>query len=288
MFPNVTLVQLRCFRAVIEQGGFTTAANHLCLSQSAVSQAVSQLEKTIGNPLVVRDREGVMPTSAGKVVLDEARIALAAIERMVVSTTSTLTLTGVLNVGVVQSAAVNLLPKWIRQLRTEHPRVTVKLFEGTDPEVMDWMLAGVVDVGITSRVHSDLSSLPVYQDDYLIVLPSDHRLAKRPYLGLEALNGERMLLSGGGCETLIEELLAASGSAPDIICLVRDNTTLVSMVRAGVGLTIMPELALMNDRTGIVVVELRPALPRTLYCLTRAPGDHPPILQAFVSHVQRG
>jgi DNA-binding transcriptional LysR family regulator len=273
---------------VIEQGGFTAAAHHLCLSQSAVSQAVALLEKTVGAPLVLRGRDGVRATTAGRAVLKEARIALAAIERMIVSASAPSHLSGTLSVGVVQSAAVNLLPKWVRQLRAEHPLVTVRLFEGTDPEVMDWMLAGVIDVGITSRVHPDLSARAVYQDDYLVVMPLGHPLAGRPYLTMAALHGERMLLSGGGCETLIVELLAAAGSAPDVVCLVRDNTTLISMVREGVGLTIMPELALTDDRAGIAVVGLRPALPRTLHCLTREAGGHAPVLQAFVDLVQNG
>lgn len=286
MLPNVTLVQLRCLRAVIEQGGFTAAAQYLCLSQSAVSQAVALLEKAVGGPLVIRGRDGVMPTNNGKIVLKEARIALAAIERILSSTSQASPLSGTLGVGVVQSAAVNLLPTWLRHLRAAHPLMSVKLFEGTDPEVMEWLLAGVVDVGITSRVHPDLVSQPVHQDDYLVALPVDHSLAGLPHLTMASLHGERMLLSGGGCETLIQELLASAASVPDIICMVRDNTTLISMVREGVGLTIMPELALTGDRAGIAVVPLEPALPRTLYCQTRDADNHPPLLQAFVDVVR--
>ena len=76
------------------------------------------------------------------------------------------------------------------------------------------------------------------------MVPQGHALAAKASVALKDLDGQRMLLSGGGCETLIQELLAAASSNPDVVCLVRDNATLVSMVREGLGVTIMPELAL--------------------------------------------
>ena len=80
MFPNISVVQLRCFRAVAEQGRFTAAADHLCLSQSAVSQAVAGLEKTLNAALLTRGRDGVTLTAAGIAALAEVRQALAAID----------------------------------------------------------------------------------------------------------------------------------------------------------------------------------------------------------------
>ena len=92
-----------------------------------------------------------------------------------------------------------------------------------------------------------------------------------------------MLLSGGGCETLIEELLTATASHPDIVCIVRDNATLVSMVRAGLGLTIMPELALPAGSAGVKTIRLRPNLCRTLHLLTRRSEALGPMIKAFAA-----
>jgi len=254
VFPNISIVQLRCFRGVAEQGSFTAAANHLCLSQSAVSQAVAGLERTLNTSLLVRGREGVTLTASGIAALAETRVALAAIERIATSTNSAVPLSGSLRVGVVQSAAIRLLPGWMRRLRAEHPGIVITLYEGTDPEVTAWVLAGVVEIGITSRTHPDLMAKPVYQDDYVVVVPTGHPLAQHGSIGLNELDGERMLLSGGGCETLIEELLKAAASNPDIVCIVRDNATLVSMIREGLGLTIMPELALPVACDGVQLI----------------------------------
>jgi len=285
VFPNISVVQLRCFRDVAEQGSFTAAANHLCLSQSAVSQAVAGLERTLNTSLLARGRDGVTLTVAGIAALAEARVALAAIEHIAMCTGAASAVSGPLRIGVVQSAAIRLLPAWMRRLRAEHPGIVVTLYEGTDPEVTAWVLAGVVDVGVTSRTHPDLTAEPVYQDDYVVVVPTGHPLAARTPIGLKDLDGERMLLSGGGCETLIEELLTAAASHPDIVCIVRDNATLVSMVREGLGLTIMPELALPVACDGVQCVRLRPNLRRTLHLLTRPREALGPTIMAFVELV---
>jgi DNA-binding transcriptional LysR family regulator len=140
----------------------------------------------------------------------------------------------------------------------------------------------VVDLGITSRLHPDLTARPIFEDEYLVVLPPDHPLVDRPVLDLAMLTGVRMLLSGGGCETLIQELLGAADSRPEIVAMVRDNATLVSMVRAGLGLTIMPELAVASDRAGVVCRGLRPALPRRLHLLSRGDAELGPVAMALM------
>lgn len=287
MFPNISLTQVRCFQAVADLGGFTAAAEALCLSQSAVSQAVAALEKQIGARLLVRGRERVTLTAAGEAALAEARLMLAAVERLAQCGQGVRVLTGSVRLGVVQSAAIQLLPGWVRQLRAAHPRVTVTLYEGTDPEVTGWLLAGMVDLGITSRLHPDLTAEPIFEDEYLVVLPPDHPFAVAGRLDLASLTGQRMLLSGGGCETLIQELLVAADSQPEVVAMVRDNATLLSMVRAGLGLTIMPELAVASDRAGVVCRGIAPPLRRRLHLLSRDPAELGPAALALRSIIGR-
>ena len=282
MFPNVTLVQLRSFQSVAELGSFTLAADRLCLSQSAVSQAVAGLERMLGAQMFARGREGVSLTAAGTAVLSEVRLALAAVERLAICARSTAPLSGSLRVGVVQSAAIQLFPAWVRKLRNAHPAVTISLYEGTDPEVLAWVASGVTEVGIASRTHLGLEALPVFKDNYVVLLPKGHPLAGRRAINLRDLNGHRMVQSGGGCETLIEELLMAADSHPQIICLVRDNSTLVSMVREGIGLTIIPELAIPADQNVLDIVGLQPVLPRTLHLLTKAYESLGPLAAEFL------
>ncbi|MCB1510988.1 MAG: LysR family transcriptional regulator [Hyphomicrobiaceae bacterium] len=287
VFPNVTLVQIRSFCAVAEHGQFTVAASRLSLSQSAVSQAVAGLEKALDAQLLIRRRDGVTLSAAGVVALAEAKAVLALVERLAASVRLPSALQGDLRIGVVQSAAIRLLPGWMRRLRATHPAVNLTLYEGTDPEVTGWVKAGIVDVGFTSRTERGLHQVPVFEDDYVVVLPAGHALASSASLRLKDLDGHRMLMSGGGCETLIEELLAAASSRPDIVCLVRDNAALVSMVAEGLGLTIMPELAVPQHPDNIVLLRLRPNLRRTLHAVTMPATQQRPTVTALLDLVRR-
>jgi DNA-binding transcriptional LysR family regulator len=271
---------------VAEKGNFTIAADQLCLSQSAVSQAVATLERNLGAQLLVRGRDGVTLTGAGVAALAEARMVLAAVERLAGCGRDATNLSGSLRIGVVQSAAIRLLPGWLRQLRAVHPDISVTLYEGTDPEVTAWVEAGIVEIGFTSRTQAGLSASPVMQDDYVVVVAPGHAFAAKPSIALKELDGQRMLLSGGGCETLIQELLASASSNPDIVCLVRDNATLASMVSEGLGLTIMPELALPLDRHGLVAIRLRPNMRRTLHAVTLAHDKLGPVPLAFLKLIR--
>jgi DNA-binding transcriptional LysR family regulator len=287
VLPNVTLVQIRSFCAVAESRNFTVAATRLCLSQSAVSQAVAGLERALGSRLLLRSRDGVDLTAAGVAALDEAKGVLASVERLAASVRTPDALVGELRIGVVQSAAVRLLPSWIRRLHAAHPAISLKLYEGTDPEVTGWIKADVVDIGITSRIEHGLLSRPVFQDDYVVVAPSGHALASGGALRLKDLSGHRMLMSGGGCETLIEELLAAASSRPDIVCMVRDNAAIVSMVGEGLGFTIMPELAVPLNDGKIAVLKLRPSLKRILHAVTTSAKTQRPVVGAFLKLIGR-
>ncbi|WP_428487094.1 LysR family transcriptional regulator substrate-binding protein [Rhodopila sp.] len=192
-----------------------------------------------------------------------------------------------MHIGVMQSAAVQLLPGWIRRLRILHPDVAIKLYEGTSPEVTAWTLAGVVEVGITSGTHPDLNSRIIYEDDFVVVVPFNHSFATETSIGLKNLDGKRLLVSSDSYDILIKDQLAAAASHPEIVCAVRDNATLISMVREGLGLTVIPELALSAARRdGVQLIRLHPTLPHTIHALTKRHKTFEPVAMTFLGLVQ--
>lgn len=282
MLANISIPQLRCLAAVAETQGFTAAASRLGLTQSAVSQAVGAVEAGLGVTLFRRGRDGVIPTQAGETALVEVRAALAAIERLAACSGGADLAGARLRLGAVQSAAIRLVPGWLRQFRARYPKVAVSLYEGNDPEVRDWALAGAIDIGITNHLAPGLVARTVAEDQYVVLLPPGHRLGNRREATLADLDGDRMVMSGGGCETMIEELLGLAGSRPEIVCMVRDNTTLIAMVREGLGFTILPELAL-SDAADLTALRLRPNLRRKLHVVTRETAAQEPAVRAFLA-----
>jgi DNA-binding transcriptional LysR family regulator len=276
MHPNITFTQLRCFVAVAETGGFTSAAQRIHLTQSAVSQAIAGLEDALRAKLLTRTREGVVLTDMGEAALIEARALLAGAQRLAAVTRTSDKLAGAtLRIGSVQSASARLLPGWLKPFRALYPQAGIILHEGTDEEVTDWVLADAVDVGISGRAHPHLDNHIVANDDFVLVLPANHRLAKNASISLEALDGERAIFSGGGDDTQLEAALAAAGAKPQVLFLARDNSTIFGMVREGIALTIMPDLTLPDDTTGLAVRRLTPTLRRDLHASTRKNGLSP-------------
>lgn len=276
MHPNITFTQLRCFVAVAETGGFTSAAQRIHLTQSAVSQAIAGLEDALGAKLLTRTREGVVLTDMGEAALIEARALLAGAQRLAAVTRTSDKLAGAtLRIGSVQSAAARLLPGWLKPFRALYPEAGITLHEGTDDEVTAWVLANAVDVGISGQAHPDLDNHIVANDDFVLVLPANHRLAKNSSISLEALDGERAIFSGGGDDTQLAAALMAAGAKPQVLFLARDNSTIFGMVREGIGLTIMPDLTLPDDTTGLVVRRLTPTLRRDLHASTHKSGLSP-------------
>ncbi|GLS17595.1 putative HTH-type transcriptional regulator YvbU [Labrys miyagiensis] len=276
MHPNITFTQLRCFVAVAETGGFTSAAQRIHLTQSAVSQAIAGLEDALGAKLLTRTREGVVLSDMGEAALIEARALLAGAQRLAAVTRTSDKLAGAtLRIGSVQSAAARLLPGWLKPFRALYPQAGITLHEGTDDEVTAWVLADAVDVGISGQAHPDLDNHIVANDDFVLVLPANHRLAKNASISLEALDGERAIFSGGGDDTQLAAALMAVGAKPQVLFLARDNSTIFGMVREGIGLTIMPDLTLPDDTTGLAVRRLTPTLRRDLHASTHRSGLSP-------------
>jgi DNA-binding transcriptional LysR family regulator len=276
MHPNITFTQLRCFVAVAETGGFTSAAQRIHLTQSAVSQAIAGLEDALGAKLLTRTREGVVLTDMGEAALIEARALLAGAQRLAAVTRTSDKLAGAtLRIGSVQSAAARLLPGWLKPFRALYPQAGITLHEGTDDEVTAWVLADAVDVGISGQAHPDLDNHIVANDDFVLVLPANHRLAKNASISLEALDGERAIFSGGGDDTQLAAALMAVGAKPQVLFMARDNSTIFGMVREGIGLTIMPDLTLPDDTTGLAVRRLTPTLRRDLHASTHKSGLSP-------------
>ncbi|WP_448950365.1 LysR family transcriptional regulator [Labrys neptuniae] len=276
MHPNITFTQLRCFVAAAETGGFTAAAQHIHLTQSAVSQAIAGLEEALDAKLLIRTRIGVKLTDIGEAALVEAKALLAGAQRLATISKASDKLAGAtLRIGSVQSAAAKLLPGWLKPFRALYPQAGITLHLGSDEEVNDWVLADAVDIGISGEPHPELDNAIVANDDFMLILPAAHALAKNASIGLEAIDGERAIFPGGGGNRQVDEALVATGSKPNVLFLARDNATIFAMVREGIGLTVMPDLTLPDDTTGLAVRRLTPPLRRDLHASVRKEGLSP-------------
>ncbi|MFG2133136.1 LysR family transcriptional regulator [Streptomyces sp. NPDC048751] len=284
---SLGLRQLRAFVAVVDAGGFTSASDEIGLTQSAVSHAVAALEREIGAALISRGRDGVRLTGLGERILVHARSALRQVELIEEEAAAVRGLRrGRLRIGGFPSAC-QLLPPLIAELRRIHPGIEVALWEGTDQEVAQWLADGLIDLGMRASLAPPAASdLVLAADRMVAVVDKRHPLAAEPDVALADLQDDPLLVSDGGCEPLLDELHAAAGLPLRVAQRVREMATLLAMVRAGLGVTVVPELSLAS-RQGITALPLRPASRRRVLLDTRAGTPPPATVQAFQDILRR-
>ncbi|GHH29061.1 LysR family transcriptional regulator [Lentzea cavernae] len=283
------LRHLATLDAVASEGTFGRAAERLGYTQSAVSQQVAALERSVGG--AVFDRPGgprpVRLTPLGEVVLAHGREMLAraratedAVERFKAGE-------GRVDIGTFQSVTNVILPAVVSQILTEHPRADIRLFEEeTDQPSAD----GLDLVFFDGRLTGDVEQTKILDDPYALVARRG-QFPEGP-VPLQALHGAAMVAQPPICDQArVERVYADAGVAPLIVFRTADNRGVISMVRAGMGLAVMPRLAL-DALTDLSTHELEPALsPREIYLAWQANRTLSPlatrVIELAVSSAER-
>ena len=262
--------------AVAEHGTFAAAADALGFTQSAVSQQVAQLERACGTPVFDRPK-GPRPaelTQVGLTVLDFARRSLARIDQMDDRLRSMQRgISGRLTVGTFQSASAELLPNIIVQMRRELPDVDVRLDETDDlDELVRDVLHDETDLAFTVDIqHDPRLEIEVLGRDRFVVLapagPDTSSIATAELLNGSTLIGQPDTHTG---QRMIDERLISAGIRPDFAFRFQNNAAVQSMVRSGMGLAVMPSLAIDAGDPEIRVLEIEPQLaPRVIQLIRR-------------------
>jgi DNA-binding transcriptional LysR family regulator len=257
-----TLLQLNSFVAVVEQGGFTAASRRLGLSQPAVSRAVATLEKELGLPLLVRGRDGLSLTEAGSLALTHAREATRHLTLMRTELAALAgEITGTLSLASLPSVTGTLVAPQLRTFTQRHPAVTIRLLEGSEEEVRDWLDQGAAEAGVVSLPIKGLAAAVLGEQDMVAVVPSDNRLAGWDQVSYAELAKEPFIRSTGGCAEVFTPIARRAGVEFDVAFEAREMSAVLEIVRAGLGVSILPSAGLPDLPDGVVV---RPLVPRTV------------------------
>lgn len=183
--------QLRYFVAVAEEMHFNRAAERLHIAQPALSQQIQRLERDLRTTLFARTTRSVELTETGKVLLVAARRVIMETEHALSSVEQAVEgKTGILRVGFVGSAALNLIPRIVPQMRQMHPGMELELHELTTEQQLGSLESGNLDVGIVRDVESlpQIVAHELTREPLIVALPEDHPLAGKPSLALTDLS----------------------------------------------------------------------------------------------------
>ncbi len=242
------LRHLRYFCAVAENQGFSSTARSLHVSQSAISEQISDLEREVGVALLVRGRQKTSLTASGEVFLAEAKRVLAAADQAVeMARRSARGEIGTLTIGFFNGGTGAEVPNVIKRFRRRHPGVRVSVVEMIPSDQSKALVAGTIDVGFTRPLEPPfeqlLQSELMYLDPLIAALPKDHPLARGP-LDLRKLAKERfVLVARETSESLygkIMSLCAEAGFSPRVVATGTVWSSVVLLVQAGEGIAILP------------------------------------------------
>jgi DNA-binding transcriptional LysR family regulator len=257
-----TLLQLKAFVAVVDQGGFTAASRRLGLSQPAVSRAVATLEKELGLPLLVRSRDGLSLTEAGSLALTHAREAVRHLSLMCTEIAGLAgEVTGTLSLASLPSVTATLVAPQLRTFAERHPAVTIRLLEGSEEEVRDWLDQGAAEAGVVSLPIKGLAAAVLGDQDMVAAVPADNRLADGDEVNYAELAKEPFIRSTGGCAEVFTPVARRAGVEFDVAFEAREMSAVLEIVRAGLGVSIVPSAGLPDLPDGVVV---RPLVPKTV------------------------
>jgi len=307
--------RLRVLREVAHCGSFSAAADALSYTQSAVSQQIATLEAETGMTLLVRRPRGVNLTATGQTLVGHAESVLADLDAAEAALAAIAGLRGGrLRMASFPTAGATLMPLAIATFRSRHPDVELTLAEGEPEQIAPRLRTGELDLALLFEFDADaeigggggggggggsgktdgsvggrLTRVELLQDPLYLALPRAHRLAGRRRLRLEDLRGEAWIQTSQAspCARHVVRCCHAAGFEPRVSFESDDYQTVQGLVGAGVGVALIPELALSVVRDDIAIRALSPRPPaRRVIAATAAGARLLPAAPAMLSVLQ--
>jgi DNA-binding transcriptional LysR family regulator len=263
---SLNLDQLRALETVVEHASFTGAARRLSLSQSAVSVQIRELEQRCGVRLVERLGKKAFATAAGREVIEHARriseeadAITAAMRRFREGWI------GRVHIGAALTALMYLLPPVLKKLRTDHPGIDLFISNAPTEAMVEGVARNEMDLGLVTLPVTDsrLVITPLRVEDMVAILPARARDIPDE-ITPEYAAAQFLVLEFGAVSALIRGWLSARALAPQSAMIVSAIEAVKVVVSAGMGMSIVPAMAVAHASDDIVVRPLNPRLPRTL------------------------
>jgi DNA-binding transcriptional LysR family regulator len=286
--------RMKVLREVAARGSFSAAAEALSFTQSAISQQVAALERETGTKLVERGPRGIRLTQAGEVVVKHADAVLS---RLSCAEEELQALAGLrggrLALSTFQSAGATLVPRAIAEFHRRYPDVELALTQAEPEEATDLLRAGDLDLAIVydfegvpgSGLEEGLDPVHLIDDRYDLLVARDHPLADKARVRMADLADERWINStvGCGCRQAVVHACERAGFEPHVAFENDEILAVQALVANGMGVTLMPQLALTGVHPGVAVRPLgREAPIRHIYAARMRDAYRSPATQAML------
>lgn len=291
---RIDFLGLEAFLSIADHGSFHRAAANLNLSQTALSHRMRKLEDDLGIKLLTRTTRHVALTPAGVELLPKARRLMADIS----ASFDELRQQGKarqekLSIGCLPTIAVHYLPPILRELHKSFPDLNVRIYDNSKTEIAELVHNGEAEFGITILAADrwDLEITPLMKESFVVLCPKSHALAAQKTVSWTALENEPLVRVSmrTGNRQLIDDALGPRREDMIWRYEVQHVVSAIGLVRAGLGLAIVPQLAIgPTDSPGVAAVPLRnPGISRTLGVVSRRGVPLSPAADALLALLRK-
>ena len=245
----MTLLTYQVFKTVADIGSFHKAADILGLTPSAISHAITNMEKELGFAVLIRSKSGITLTSNGADLLPYVNAVLNSDESLhqMVADMNGLAM-GTVKIGVFSSVCTSWLPDIMSSFKEKYKNVSIEVYQGTYDDVADWIKTGVVDLGFLSLSSAkDIPIEPLYRDPLLCVLPKGMpKHGNADYMDIDDMRDMQFVTQRESTDADIQNFLRENRLSIQSNYHVVDDLSTVRLVEKGFGICLMPELVMQD------------------------------------------
>lgn len=272
---TMSLVKYEIFSKAAELNSFTKTAEELGLTQSAVSHAITSLEKEFNFPLFIRNNSAIKLTQNGKDLLITIRKILNYndILKQEINAINGLN-KGTVKVGVFSSVSTNWIPYIIKEMEKNYPNIEIQLIEGNYAEIEKWLLDSEVDCGFINNNTTSLQSFEIVKlksEPLLCVVSEQSPLRSNKHLSFEEIENAPFIMPTYQCFDDIQLFFKENNIEPNIRFENMNENSIFSMVENNLGISILPEMIIPKGLNSIKVIPLELEQTRTIGLAIRTP-----------------
>ena len=279
--------RLQALQKIIELGSFTKAADALGFTQSSISQMIASLENELNIKLLVRSRYGVRLTLEGQELFPFIEQTINSHRAMIEKCSEIKGLeTGVIRVGTISSITCHWMPGLIKGFQEMYPNVQFVFHQGDYKLIPEWIHSGTIDFGFISQdAVTDLETIPVKDGEMLVVLPTNHPLSNKKAISFKEIANEPFILLEEGNYSEPLAAFAEQELIPNIKYRIHDDYAIMTMVEAGLGISILAKLMTQRTSYHIKCLPLNPPIYRHLSICYKAKENLPIASKLFIQYL---
>ena len=284
---TISIKKLQLFEATARLGKLTQAANEIALSQSAASQALKELEQSLGYPLFERVGRDLLITENGLKALPKVRQIADILDSLQLANLNPMS--GVLK---IVASATYLLPKLIANFIKTYPDVSPEIHIGNTQMVIDYLDKGQANIGLIEgpALHPHLQITPWQEDKLQVFCQPNHPLAKNTTINLEQIQQQSWVLreQGSGTRAIFDAAIEQMGAQINLGIELTRQSAIKESVKAGLGLGCLSKLSIAEElkNGGLVALKSPLNLSRRFSLVTHKDSHHNLLVQKFIDYLK--